>query len=72
MREHPLAAPTPIIDLIVDLGFAKSRGEARRLIEQGGVYLDGATVIAFDHSVSPAEGHVLQIGKRRFVRLVPA
>lgn len=72
MREYALAGPTPIIDLIVDLGLAKSRGEARRLIEQGGVYLDGATITAFDRVVAPEGGHVLQIGKRRFVRLVQA
>jgi tyrosyl-tRNA synthetase len=51
--------------------FQLSRGEARRLIQQGGVRLDGAAVDAeaLDLPASELTGRVLQVGKRRFVRL---
>jgi tyrosyl-tRNA synthetase len=55
-------------------GFALSSSEARRLIKQGGVKLDGETVAA-DILELPREalvGKVLQVGKRRFLRLVDA
>jgi tyrosyl-tRNA synthetase len=54
------------------LGLATSKGEARRLIEQGGVRLDGAPVTDPDAELPRDQlaGRVLQVGRRRFVRLV--
>ena len=52
--------------------FEISSSEARRLIEQGGVKLDGEPLAGRHASTSrPAEldGRVLQVGKRRFRRL---
>ncbi len=51
--------------------FDLSRGEARRLIEQGGVRLDGDVLEAgtFDLPAGELAGKVLQVGKRRFRRL---
>src|SRR5215207_4745959 len=51
--------------------FGISSSEARRLIKQGGVKLDGATLPAETLDFAPAEldGKVLQAGKRRFRRL---
>ncbi len=51
------------------LGLAASRAEARRLIAQGGVRLDGKTVGAEEVPAREAAGALLQVGKRRFVRL---
>lgn len=52
--------------------FALSRSEARRLIDQGGVRLDGEQVdpARLDLTADELEGRVLQVGKRRFARLV--
>jgi tyrosyl-tRNA synthetase len=51
--------------------FEMSSSEARRLIGQGGVKLDGETIPADRLDFNPAEldGRVLQVGKRRFRRL---
>jgi tyrosyl-tRNA synthetase len=51
--------------------FEISSSEARRLIAQGGVKLDGEQVDgeAFDLDATELDGKVLQVGKRRFVRL---
>ncbi|MBJ7459381.1 MAG: tyrosine--tRNA ligase [Thermoleophilaceae bacterium] len=49
--------------------FGMSRSESRRLIEQGGVSLDGQTISALDLPATELEGRVLKVGKRRFKRL---
>ncbi|MCA1716474.1 MAG: tyrosine--tRNA ligase [Actinobacteria bacterium] len=60
-----------IVDLITRAGFAKTNGEARRLIRGDAVRLDGETVE--DERLSlpteSLEGKVLQVGKRRYARL---
>jgi len=57
-----------IPQVMLDAGLVKSKGEASRLIAQGGVELDGAKVEAPNCEVK--SGAVLKVGKRRFVRLV--
>jgi tyrosyl-tRNA synthetase len=49
--------------------FGLSSSEARRLIAQGGVRLDGEPVNRLDMPVDELDGRVLQVGKRRFARL---
>jgi tyrosyl-tRNA synthetase len=60
-----------IARLIADAGLAESRSEARRLISQGGVRIDGEVFMDV-HGDLPREellGKVLQVGRRRFARL---
>ena len=59
--------PLGVVSLIVQAGLAPSRSEAKRLITQGAVELDGQRVI--QDSWPYHEGSVLRVGKRRFVRL---
>ncbi|MDY3128789.1 MAG: tyrosine--tRNA ligase [Berryella intestinalis] len=58
--------------IIADSGLAASAGEARRLIDGGGVKIDGEAVPAKCYNVDPAKlsGAVVQVGKRKFVRIV--
>ncbi|MBC8262529.1 MAG: tyrosine--tRNA ligase, partial [Anaerolineales bacterium] len=71
MPTHRLAAPQNIVDLLVETGLAPSTSQARRLIAQGGVRLDGNKVESIKETVRPAdEEAILQVGKRRFVRVV--
>ncbi len=58
----------PVIDLLCRAGFAASRSQAKRLVAQGGVRLDGERVAGVEARVGPGE-YVLQAGKRRFVRI---
>jgi tyrosyl-tRNA synthetase len=58
--------------LIVDCGGAKSTSEARRLIEGGGVQLDGVKVDDPMQHVQVDNPVLLKVGKRFFIRLVPA
>jgi tyrosyl-tRNA synthetase len=57
--------------LLVATGFASSNAEARRLLEQGGVSLDGDALEdpGDELPVSELRGKVLQRGRRRFLRL---
>lgn len=58
-----------IVRLIVKAGLASSNAEARRLIQQGGVRLDGSAVTDVDCNWSARDGAVLQVGRRRFARV---
>ena len=61
-----------IVDLITLAGFANTNGEARRFIKGGAVRLDG-NVVSDEKLSLPLEslpGQVLQVGKRRYARLV--
>jgi tyrosyl-tRNA synthetase len=66
------AEPTNIVDLLTATGMTNSKSEARRLIFQGGVRFNGQKVETPDLvvTVSPGQELVLQVGKRKFVRLV--
>jgi tyrosyl-tRNA synthetase len=68
--EHALSAPSTIVDVMVAAGLAASRGEARRLIDGGGVRVDGERVEGYDLPLHPGAGVVVQVGRRKFVRVV--
>jgi tyrosyl-tRNA synthetase len=61
--------PVHLPRLIAEAGLAGSTSEARRLIGQGGVKLNGEPVSALDLPRAELDGALLQVGKRRFVRL---
>lgn len=67
MPEYQLIEGDNLIDVMVSQKMASSRGEARRLIDQQGVKLDGEAVNDMDTELKA--GQVLQVGKRRFLRL---
>ena len=65
--------PLWIVKVVRECGFASSNGEARRLVAQGAVSLDGEKITDVEAAV-PNDGaeRVLKVGKRRFVRLTDA
>jgi tyrosyl-tRNA synthetase len=68
--EQPLPAGDPIhLPALLADAFSLSTSEARRLIAQGGVKVDGEPVTELDLPRERLVGAVLQAGKRRFVRL---
>jgi tyrosyl-tRNA synthetase len=69
--EAPLPDGDPVhLPALIAAAFGLSTSEARRLITQGGVRLDGQSVTELDVDRQALAGAVLQAGKRRFVRLV--
>ena len=72
MPEFRVAAGTGILEAILAAGMAQSRSEARRLVEQGGVYLDGERVSEAEAQVALGRApQVLRVGRRRFARILP-
>jgi tyrosyl-tRNA synthetase len=69
MPEYALSGPITIVDLMHAAGVVSSKREARRLIQQQGVKLDGEVVESDDTIVEPGQAEVLQVGRRRFVKL---
>jgi tyrosyl-tRNA synthetase len=55
--------------VLAELGLASSRGEGRRLIAQGGVRINGEAVSSDEARLQDMRGAILQVGRRRFVRL---
>ena len=60
-----------IVKLITESGLAPSNGEARRLIKEGAVSIDGEKVTNPDAEIVLNAPKVLKVGKRRFIRIVP-
>ncbi len=58
-----------LINLVVKAGFAPSNGEARRLIQQGGVRIDDEQIKDIKAAITPADGMILRVGKRKFARI---
>ena len=68
-----LAETMNILDLLLAGGVVQSKGEARRLVEQSGVRLDGNLVESKELMLEPnGDERVIQAGKRKFLRVVPA
>ncbi len=65
-----LAGPTNVVDIIHGAGMAPSKSQARRLVQQGAVKLDGERVTGIETEITVEGEKVLQVGKRRFLRLV--
>lgn len=64
----------PIVDALVAAGLAKSKGDARRTVEQGGAYVNNRKVEGLDRALSPADLAsetviVLRSGKKRYALL---
>ena len=76
-----LGGPALIVDLLAQTGMVRSKSEARRLVAQGGVRLDGHqiddihTVVNLDGRVAAGDESksemILHVGRRRFLRLLP-
>jgi len=68
MPEFPMDEAMAVADILFRVGLCRSKSEARRLIKQGGVNIDGETLTDADAAVDPCNA-VVQVGKRRFLRL---
>ena len=65
----------PAFVLFAESGLTKSRGEARRLVQQGGAYVNGRRIEHFDENITAddiEDGCVLlRAGKKKYMRLLP-
>lgn len=68
LKTHQAPRGIPLSKLVAEAGEVKLRNRARRLIEQGGIKIDGRKVTE-DKPVDSPPSFVLQIGKHEFVRV---
>jgi tyrosyl-tRNA synthetase len=57
---------------LLALRFGQSSSHWRRVIDQGGVKLDGTTLSTYELPLGEVENRLVQAGKRQFLRIVPA
>lgn len=58
-----------IVQLLVQSGMCSTNGEAKRLVQGGGVSQDGTKITDFDQSINLVDGSVIRAGKRKFRRI---
>jgi tyrosyl-tRNA synthetase len=77
-QRHEIPADVPtfkigqemwICELMKQLGFAPSTSEARRLLSQGAVRVDGRTITDVNFHFVPGDNSILEVGKRRVARI---
>ncbi len=65
----------PAFVLFAESGLTKSRGEARRLVQQGGAYVNGRRIEHFDENITVDDIKddcvLLRAGKKKYMRLLP-
>lgn len=58
-----------ITKLMLESGLCQSGGEAKRLIAQGGVSINGARINSYSNPLEVKDGDILKVGKRKFIKL---
>lgn len=71
VREVTLSESVSLLDFLVREGFAESRADARRKVEQGGVEIDGEKITNREYLIEKSDApQLLKSGKKDFVRIV--
>lgn len=72
MPSHTVTEPTALFRIMVDAKLCGGSGEAKRLVQEGGVRINGEQVKDPNQQVSVENGSdlVLQVGRRKFVKLI--
>ena len=79
-NSRPIPADAPVFrvdrdlwicELMKQLSFAASTSEARRLVSQGAVRVDGTTITDVNFRFVPGEHGILEVGRRRIARIQP-
>lgn len=59
-----------IVDLIAGLDLVPSKGEGRRMVQQGAVKVNEEKIDDLNHEIEVTSGMIIQVGKRKFVKIV--
>ena len=70
IEEFKLTEDELLVNIIADSGLLKSRSEARRMIKQSAVKIDGKTVSDIQFKVSSSSSFILKVGKRKFLKVI--
>ena len=58
-----------LVNIIANSGLLNSKSEARRMIKQSAVKIDGETVTDIHHKVKTSDSFILKVGKRKFLKV---
>jgi tyrosyl-tRNA synthetase len=70
MPEFKISGDRNIVDLLELCKLVETRSEAKRLVKEGGVKINGQKVPDANVSVHVEKGMVIQVGKRRFAKII--
>ena len=68
--ELDMDVPIGIVDFLVAIKLFPSKSEARRMIEQGGIQINGEKITDWKSTISPSDEIMVQKGKKTFLRVV--
>ncbi len=68
--EMPMNAPMGVVDFLCAAGLFPSKSEARRMVEQGGIQIDGVKITDPRAMIAPACDIMVQKGKKTFLRVM--
>ena len=69
IQEYLIEKEDLLVNIIFDSGLLSSKSEARRMIKQSAVRIDGEVVNNIQLTLSPGEERILKVGKRRFLKV---
>lgn len=69
-KEIEMVDEMPILDFLVMTGLFPSKSEARRMVEQGGVQIDGQKISDIKYMVAAANEMMVQKGKKTFLKVI--
>ncbi len=68
--EMPMNAPMGVVDFLCAAGLFPSKSEVRRMVEQGGIQIDGVKITDLRAMIAPACDIMVQKGKKTFLRVM--
>ena len=69
IEEFNLTEDELLVNIIADSGLLNSKSEARRMIKQSAVKIDGETVTDIHHKITSSDSFILKVGKRKFLKV---
>ena len=67
--DYKLKEDDLLVNIIADSGLLNSKSEARRMIKQSAVKIDGETVTDIHHKITASDSFILKVGKRKFLKV---
>ena len=67
--DYQLKEDDLLVNIIADSGLLNSKSEARRMIKQSAVKIDGETVTDIHHKITTSDSFILKVGKRKFLKV---
>ena len=69
INDYQLKEDDLLVNIIADSGLLNSKSEARRMIKQSAVKIDGETVTDIHHKITMSDSFILKVGKRKFLKV---